>query len=219
MLSLPFFRHSRQTSIHSFKFRVPPPALVHSARPYTTETHTTKTPEKHSEQALSERPITRKHRVDLKPSPIKPSTHGVSSTHTHGPTSQPPQPSHSNQTSQAVTHDSRSHVKSLELEPSTSQGTQDAKSKEAGPINLAQKDIKSAYAHGILMPPPPGASLFQRLYHQAKELFKFYYAGIKMIFVNQRQAKEIQRRAKEQGVPLTWWETKFIRTCRSDILK
>ena len=42
---------------------------------------------------------------------------------------------------------------------------------EAGMVETTKKDIRDAAAHGVLAPPPEGASWAGRLFHQAKELF------------------------------------------------
>ncbi|KZT41439.1 hypothetical protein SISSUDRAFT_1031171 [Sistotremastrum suecicum HHB10207 ss-3] len=91
--------------------------------------------------------------------------------------------------------------------------------KPLGPIDMAKEDIQNAVEHGILMPPPPNASLPRRLFHQAKELFKFYWSGLKMIFSNRKHANLILSRAREAGRPLTRWETRFIATSHADTVK
>ena len=48
------------------------------------------------------------------------------------------------------------------------------KGEKENPIEIAKHDIEDAAAHGILKPPPPGAGMVRRLFHQAKELFVRY---------------------------------------------
>jgi len=57
------------------------------------------------------------------------------------------------------------------------------------------------------------------LFHQAKELFKFYVRGLKLINTNRKRANAMRERVKNGGPPLTRWETRFIRTYREDALK
>ncbi|KAI0700929.1 LETM1-like protein-domain-containing protein [Cytidiella melzeri] len=88
-----------------------------------------------------------------------------------------------------------------------------------GIISTAKHDVEEATQHGILTPPPPNASTMRRLFHQAKELFKFYYRGLKLINTNRKRAKEMQQRVKNGGPPLTRWENRFIRTTYEDLVK
>jgi len=88
-----------------------------------------------------------------------------------------------------------------------------------GIITAAQHDMQSAAQHGILAPPPPNAGKIGKLFHQAKELFKFYFRGVKLIFTNRGRARQMQQRVKDGGPPLTRWEHQFIKTYKQDVLK
>ncbi|KAJ3490931.1 hypothetical protein NLI96_g1098 [Meripilus lineatus] len=107
--------------------------------------------------------------------------------------------------------------------------SQSSKTDEASTASSAEKpesikdtnkrDLEVASQHGILAPPPEGSSRFYKLFHQAKELFKFYYRGLKLINTNRLRVNEMTRRVKAGGPPLTRWETRFIQTYRADALK
>lgn len=92
-------------------------------------------------------------------------------------------------------------------------------SKQESLAEVTKHDLEDASQHGILAPPPADASWVGRLWHQGKELFKFYWRGMKLIVSNRRRIREIQERVKAGGAPLSRWETRFIRTNRQDTLK
>ncbi|KAG5646301.1 hypothetical protein DXG03_003898 [Asterophora parasitica] len=135
-----------------------------------------------------------KPKLDLRPAPIKP--HTVSATHV--PT-KPTVP---------LPH------------PSATAAPPSLKSVK----EVAKRDIEDAEAHGILAPPPPGANWFKRTLHKALELLtkpiqKFYYRGVKLIFVRRKEINLILARVKAGGAPLTRFENRLIRTQKSDINK
>ncbi|KAI0790685.1 hypothetical protein C8Q75DRAFT_851782 [Abortiporus biennis] len=86
-------------------------------------------------------------------------------------------------------------------------------------VEATKHDFEDASQHGILKPPPENASKFGKLFHQAKELFKFYLRGLKLIYTNERRVKEMLRRVKADGPPLSRWESRFIRIHNEDRLK
>ena len=55
--------------------------------------------------------------------------------------------------------------------------------------------------------------------HQAIELFKFYYRGIKMINTHRLQVAAIKQRIQSGGSPLTRKEARFLDTFQHDIKK
>jgi LETM1 and EF-hand domain-containing protein 1 len=83
----------------------------------------------------------------------------------------------------------------------------------------AKQDLEDAFKTGVLIPPPPDAPWAKRVFHQAKELFKFYWRGLKMVNTHRKHVNEINRRIREGGSPLTRWEQRFIRTHHSDRMK
>ncbi|KAI0915650.1 hypothetical protein AcW1_003802 [Taiwanofungus camphoratus] len=144
-------------------------------------------------------PASRKHKVVLNPAPVKsprsPSTE---------PTSLSSKPSTSE------------HAKSTHTDTSSTVSTS---VKSDSVIEVKKHDYEDASQHGILAPPPENTSWAGKLYHQVKELFKFYWRGIKLINTNRRRAREMQERVRAGGPPLTRWETRFIRTHKQDVLK
>ncbi|KAI9511142.1 hypothetical protein F5148DRAFT_402926 [Russula earlei] len=82
-----------------------------------------------------------------------------------------------------------------------------------------KEDLKQAYIHGVLPRPPPGAGKVATLWHQAKQLFKFYFRGLKLIITHRKQVKSIRARVKAGGEPLSRWEHRFIQTNKSDLAR
>ncbi|PCH43839.1 hypothetical protein WOLCODRAFT_138619 [Wolfiporia cocos MD-104 SS10] len=91
--------------------------------------------------------------------------------------------------------------------------------KSEGLVDATKKDLEDASQHGILAPPPPDASWAGRLWHQAKELFKFYFRGIKLIAIHRRRVRELEARVRAGGPPLTRRELRFIATNQQDLNK
>ncbi|KAF5351981.1 hypothetical protein D9756_007385 [Leucocoprinus leucothites] len=83
----------------------------------------------------------------------------------------------------------------------------------------AKRDIEEAEAHGILTPAPPNANWFQRTLHKAIQLAKFYFRGVKLIFVRRGEIASIRARIKAGGSPLTRSEFRFIQTQKDDVNK
>lgn len=91
-------------------------------------------------------------------------------------------------------------------------------------IQTAIEDMRNAAQHGILAPPPENAGRVRRLWHQAKELFKFYWHGLRLIWVHRRTVNDIEKRlaaerAEGREASMTRWEWQFIRTYRRDLVK
>jgi len=82
-----------------------------------------------------------------------------------------------------------------------------------------EEDTKRANIHGVLAPAPLGAGKVATFWHHAKELFKFYFRGLKLVIVHRRQAQAIQARVKAGGEPLSRWESRLIRTNKSDLAR
>ncbi|KAF8891675.1 hypothetical protein BD779DRAFT_1610433 [Infundibulicybe gibba] len=133
----------------------------------------------------------RKPRIDLRPAPIKLKSTTMSSTHT------PLKP-----------------TKSLPRPESSVSANSLASIKEA-----TKRDIQDAEEHGILTPPPPDANWFKRTMHKGIQLVKFYYRGVKLIFVRRKEISIIMARIKKGGSPLSRWESRLIRTQKDDINK
>jgi len=145
----------------------------------------------------------RKPKVELRPAPVRTIQ---SKQQTPAPTKPPPE-------SKASSLE-QGHSK---ITPATGEQTKQGKSESIVDITLA--DMKYAQIHGVLVPPPADASTLGRLWHQAKELFKFYMRGMKLVYTHRVQAHEMLKRVKSGGAPLTRWEARFIARSQSDIRK
>jgi len=82
-----------------------------------------------------------------------------------------------------------------------------------------KEDLKQAYIHGVLARPPPNSGKVATLWHKAKELFKFYFRGLKLVITHHKQAKALQARVKAGGEPLSRWESRFIQTNKTDLAR
>lgn len=149
--------------------------------------------------------------MDLRPGPIKSGPSAKSSASASPRTVPPP-----SAPSPSPSHSVESGAQKLgeKLEDSVEE-----KKPEPGVIEITKADYEQAIQHGILAPPPASAGRIGKLYHQAKEIFKFYWNGIKLVNTNRQRANEIKERVKSGGSPLTRWETKFIETTDRDMFK
>ncbi|KAF8510567.1 hypothetical protein BU17DRAFT_70006 [Hysterangium stoloniferum] len=147
-----------------------------------------------------------KPKIDLRPAPKKVSKDVRIAANPPSPPAPTPEASSSTQ--------ARSAMSSKETELTS-----------LGPINATKHDIAEAAKHGILTPPPEGASRIAALWHNAKQFFWFYYRGIKIIFTtHRRRANAIRQRlrdAKTRGaeVSMSRYETRFMRTYNRDLVK
>ncbi|KAJ3567051.1 hypothetical protein NP233_g6612 [Leucocoprinus birnbaumii] len=91
------------------------------------------------------------------------------------------------------------------------------------PLNVvketAKRDIEEAEAHGILTPAPADANWFKRTMHKAIQLAKFYFRGVKLIWVRRGEIAQIRARIKAGGAPLSRAEFRFIQTQKDDVNK
>jgi len=164
---------------------------------------------------LSSTPPTRK-KVDLHPSPRK----APLPSELQGSASKPPAPQVEAIPAQPSPSSDSATTKAAPIEKSETSKT----SEDANAIRLAIEDMRQATQHGILKPPPEGAGALRRLYHQAKELFKFYMRGLKLVYIHRGTVKEIERRlasekAEGREPQMTRWESQFIRTYQQDLVK
>ncbi|KAF5321448.1 hypothetical protein D9619_001423 [Psilocybe cf. subviscida] len=83
----------------------------------------------------------------------------------------------------------------------------------------AMQAVQDAEAHGILKPPPEGANWFRRTLHQAIELAKFYFRGVKLVYQRIGTVREIKKRLAAGGTPITREEFHLCETQRDDIKK
>ncbi|EUC64115.1 LETM1-like protein [Rhizoctonia solani AG-3 Rhs1AP] len=82
-------------------------------------------------------------------------------------------------------------------------------------IKMAIADVVKAAELGALAPPPPDASKLGKLWHQVKELFKFYVRGLKQLLVHRQIVKDL----KARGGKMTWEEAHFVKTYKEDTIK
>lgn len=175
----------------------------------------TNNPEPFSKEKSTVEPLpvsgSKKPKIELRPGPAKPSGSGPVNSKAAAAAAAQPQAS---STSKQPT--------SKKPPPLSATAPKEEVLKEfegAGLVEATKKDVSDAAKHGILAPPPPDAGMVGRLYHQAKELFKFYWAGLKYIFAHRKEVKRIQERIKNGGSPLTWREHRFILENNSDMIK
>ncbi|KAI0717228.1 hypothetical protein C8T65DRAFT_641772 [Cerioporus squamosus] len=169
-------------------------------------TRTTSTAETPAKDAPTPVPAstTRKHKVDLRPAPVKPPKASPEATSVPAP---------------AATSSTASSPS-----PTLSQAPPDASKSQVSThpnsvIETVKEDFYDASKHGILAPPPEGAGWVRKLYHQGKELFKFYWNGVKLINTHRKRVRDIEARVKSGGAPLSRWEARFIANYKQDALK
>ncbi|KAG2113908.1 uncharacterized protein F5147DRAFT_680527 [Suillus discolor] len=169
-----------------------------SARSASTSTSSSNDKSSHASNLPPSAVPPRKHRVELKPGPLK----------TPSPSSTTPRP-HSvfpKQTQPSFPAFRRSPISSTpDSVPSA--------------IELAKQDIADAAAKGVLRPVPHDAGAIKRFTHQAFELLKFYFRGLKAINTHRNQAAAIRSRIASGGAALSRAESRFIRTFHQDALK
>ncbi|THH05464.1 hypothetical protein EW146_g9895 [Bondarzewia mesenterica] len=144
--------------------------------------------------------VSRKLKVDLRPGPVKPPAKSSARLQDAAATS-------------SASKSSTSSKKSTTAPASSTQGSSQSL------LETTKQDLVDAHVHGIIPPPPPGANRIEKVWHQVKEFFKFYVRGMKMVNTHRIQANELLGRVKSGGAPLTRWETRFVATARTDVLK
>jgi len=171
------------------------PTLIHirflSTPDSSTESHSSQKPSDLPPGALQQR----KSKVGLRPAPVKPPPPRPSTLSAHHVPLHPSPPPHKPPTTAPTS-------------PLLNEVTEATK-----------RDIEQAEAHGILTPPPPNANWFRRTMHKGIQLAKFYFRGIKIIFVRRREISEIRDRIRAGGAPLTRAEFRFIQTQKDDVNK
>ncbi|KAJ1304707.1 hypothetical protein OPQ81_005846 [Rhizoctonia solani] len=144
-------------------------------------------------------PISRKQKIELKPGPRPTAAAGTQATSTqHDKPTPMPQP--------------------MAFKPKSEMGKTDESSELGKPpskIKIAIADVVKAAEQGALAPPPPDASKMGKLWHQVKELFKFYVRGLKQLLVHRQIVKDL----KARGGKMTWEESHFIKTYKEDTIK
>ncbi|KAI6044700.1 hypothetical protein EDC04DRAFT_328581 [Pisolithus marmoratus] len=143
--------------------------------------------------------VPRKPRVDFKPGPVKPVTLGIDHSPSHPP-------------SKPTTRCSHYHPPRHLHPPKPFQV-------ELSAVELAKRDIAEASQQGVLEAPPADAGSMKRVFHQALQLLKFYFRGLKAINTHRIQVNTIQMRVKSGGALPTRAELRFIRTYKRDAFK
>jgi len=138
-------------------------------------------------------------KIELKPGPVKPSTLRLDSI--------PPRRPSQDSSSPSYYRPPRHNKPPKPIESSLSA------------LALAKQDIISASERGVLDPPPIDATPFKRFTHQALQLLKFYFRGLKSINTHRKQVAAIATRAKSGGALPSRAEQRFIETYRRDVLK
>lgn len=100
--------------------------------------------------------VPRKAKVDIKPAPVKPTVTPNGATSTSKPSRH-----------MKVDHAKSLPPKGVELPPADTVASVSV----SGGLSVAKKDIDKAQEHGVMAPPPPGASWIKRMIHHARELF------------------------------------------------
>ncbi|EGN99548.1 hypothetical protein SERLA73DRAFT_179627 [Serpula lacrymans var. lacrymans S7.3] len=166
---------------------------------------TTPSAQKTANQTDTSHPLpsqTRKQKIDLKPAPIKASSLPPSFHSTTNPTKSTPLP-----------HSSKPKPSPVAVKADTTPPP------GASVIELAKYDIALATAQGVLEAPPKDASSFKRFTHQAIQLLKFYFRGLKAINTHRKQTAAIHARVRSGGPAISRAEARFIRTYKQDALK
>ncbi|KAG2153682.1 uncharacterized protein EDB93DRAFT_1134125 [Suillus bovinus] len=169
-----------------------------SARFASTSTSSSNDKSSHTSNLPPSAVSPRKHRVELKPGPLK----------RPSPSSATPRPQ--------PTSLKQAHPSFPAFRPSPVSSTPDS---VPSAIELAKQDIADATAQGVLRPPPHDAGTIKRFTHQAFELLKFYFRGLKAINTHRKQAAAIRSRIATGGAALSRAESRFIRTFQQDALK
>ncbi|KAF8342215.1 uncharacterized protein EI90DRAFT_3285308 [Cantharellus anzutake] len=192
--------------LNTRSFHTSPACGSVNAKPSITQKDTTDVP-------LDSFPLStpaKSRKIELRPAPIKDSPSAV-------PPSSP---------SGHVEHPVSAKEKSLPTSNFTPPPTIILPPNGPSPIlDQVGKDLRNAERHGILTPPPEGASTLSKLVHQAKQLFKFYWEGLRAQYRNHQHMRAILLRIREgkaAGKPeplMTRWETQFIRTHKRDLRK
>ncbi|KAI0082005.1 hypothetical protein K474DRAFT_1655927 [Panus rudis PR-1116 ss-1] len=178
-------------------------AFVHTRNLSSNTPSPDKTP---TDNATEQVPIpvalpSRKVKVDHRPGPVKPQKSSVSAA------ASPSAASSSKHVQQEASKDPQSLSGVIPKVPVTEV------------VEVAKHDYQDAAQHGILAPPPEGAGRIAILIHTAKEYFKFYWRGVKLINTNRKRVKQMHERVKAGGPALSRWESRFIQTYNQDIIK
>ncbi len=86
-------------------------------------------------------------------------------------------------------------------------------------IRAAIADFLAAQEVGDVKPPPADLTRVKRLWWQAKQLFIFYWNGLKLVYANFKRAQQLRLGVDDHGWKLTRREQVFLRRVDSDVVK
>ncbi len=86
-------------------------------------------------------------------------------------------------------------------------------------IRTAIADFLAAEQIGDVKPPPADLTRIKRLWWQAKQLFAFYWNGLKGVYANWRRACQLRMGVEDHGWKLNRREEVFLRRVDSDVVK
>ncbi|KAG9088724.1 hypothetical protein FRC06_001901 [Ceratobasidium sp. 370] len=208
-------RARSQAITYSFR-QAEPLAIYPSYRLYSSLPGLTPESPKTKVEPVFASPAPKKPKVELKPGPrpvnsLSPPSDGPRLATVHAGTGKPvaagPQP---------MTSSTQPKVEAAKSDEVPS-------SPPPSKIRMAIADVVKAAEAGALTPPPKDASKLGKLWHQAKELFRFYVRGLKQLLTHRQIAKDIRARIREekaQGLPstMTWEEAHFVKTYQEDLV-
>lgn len=174
----------------------------------------------------------RKPKVDLHPAPLK----NFSGSSSSSSTSRPPS---NNNTSAAPTaapkHPSKPPPSSgIKAPESASTSERKPYLRRPSPprppaptlsiFKVTMEDLEDARKQGIMAPVPEGSGRWYKIWHQTKEVAKFYYRGSVALWKHRNMVGIIEQRARKEKAEgkegfISWRESQFIRTYKQDRVK
>ena len=92
-----------------------------------------------------------------------------------------------------------------------------ANPKKTGLWQTIQEDFASAEHLGILTAPPADAGRVKKLWVRSTQLVAFYFRGVAQVVTNVRTARDLRKRVRSGGAPLTRAEWLLVRSSVDDI--
>ncbi|KIJ39466.1 hypothetical protein M422DRAFT_32714 [Sphaerobolus stellatus SS14] len=160
-------------------------------------------------------PASSKPKIDLRPAPKKVTKETIASSDL--PSTPPPKKFATSTAGSSSSTSSASIMERHVAVPDHLLATQ-------GIVEATKFDFAEARRAGILAPPPEGAYKIVAIWHNLKQIFWFYYGGVKTIFTSRKEVVAMQKRVKDarakgEDVSLTRREARFIKTYKQDIMR